>query len=236
MERVLALLIAIPITVSISVPKDEKSDDNLYVIAEVRETFETQPEEELVDDIVVVTETFVEEVDEEVIEETSAIELEATEETPVIELEVIEGLEVEVTSEEIQTTEDKDLHTGKLTARKGYITDGPAGYNGNDGYETWYDLDMTRVVEIMDDLMEQKGKEDGCVYDYEYWVREDGCKMYGPYIMVAGDIVNTRKRGDIIETSLDLAMVCDYCEYAVKWNNSQIDIATDWAHTYSQRD
>lgn len=209
---------------------------------EVNDYFVIEPQEEVIaeeetvatTEVEVMEETFVEET---LLEETSAEETFTEEifvEETFIPEEVCETEECTEPAEEIPDNMDEiavkkdELHTGMLTARKGYITDGPAGPNGNDGYETWYDLDMKGVVDIMRGLGYSEE-------EYPYWVREDGCKMFGPYIMVAGDIVNTRKRGDIVETSLGTAMVCDYCEYAVKWRQYQLDIATDWVKTYRYR-
>ncbi len=103
-----------------------------------------------------------------------------------------------------------------------YVWDGEIinSYNGTvagpNGKETYYNLDMTGVVWIMEDLG----------YDYEYWVREDGVKMYGPFIMVAADL-SLRPRGSIIKTSLGWAMVCDTGEF-INWNPTQLDIAVSW--------
>ena len=63
-------------------------------------------------------------------------------------------------------------------------------------------------------------------YDYEYHVREDGVKMYGPYIMCAANL-EIRPRGTLVETSLGLAMVCDTGSYA-KIDPTWIDIAVTW--------
>lgn len=96
-----------------------------------------------------------------------------------------------------------------LTARKGTV-------QGPSGKETWYNLDMTGVVWIMEDLG----------YNYEYHVREDGVKMYGPYIMCACNL-KVRPRGSLVQTSLGLGMVCDtgtYGEIDPTW----IDIAVTW--------
>lgn len=87
---------------------------------------------------------------------------------------------------------------------------------GPNGKETFYNLDMTGVIWIMEDLG----------YDYEYRVREDGVKMYGPFIMVAADL-DLRPRGSIIKTSLGWAMVCDTGGFTA-WNPTQLDIATAW--------
>ena len=62
--------------------------------------------------------------------------------------------------------------------------------------------------------------------NYPYWVREDGCKMLGNYIMVAADL-GVRKRGTLVETSLGTALVCDTGSFAAS-NHNQIDIATNW--------
>lgn len=87
---------------------------------------------------------------------------------------------------------------------------------GPNGKETYYNLDMTGVIWIMEDLG----------YDYEYSVREDGVKMYGPFIMVAADL-DLRPRGSIIKTSLGWAMVCDTGAFT-QWNPTQLDIAVTW--------
>lgn len=88
---------------------------------------------------------------------------------------------------------------------------------GPSGKETYYDLDMYGVVQIM--------KRD-LKLDANYWEREDGCKMYGSYIMVAADL-STRPRGSTIATSLGMAMVCDTGLFAHS-NPTQLDIATNW--------
>ena len=87
---------------------------------------------------------------------------------------------------------------------------------GPSGKETYYNLPMTGVVNIM--------KRNG--YNYDYWVREDGAKMYGDYIMVAANL-NVRPRGSIVQTSLGQGIVCDTGEFA-KSNPYQLDICTVW--------
>ena len=42
----------------------------------------------------------------------------------------------------------------------------------------------------------------------KYWVREDGCKMYGDYIMCAADL-SIHPRGSLVESSLGTCIVCD---------------------------
>lgn len=60
----------------------------------------------------------------------------------------------------------------------------------------------------------------------EYWVREDGVKMLGDYVMVAAHL-GIRPRGSIVETSLGKGIVCDTGGFA-HGNPTQLDIATAW--------
>lgn len=103
----------------------------------------------------------------------------------------------------------RDTNGTKLTRHKGRI-------NGPNGSETYYNLDMTGVVWGL----QSKG------YKGEYSVREDGCKMFGDYIMVAANY-DIHPYGSIVETSLGLGIVCDTGGF-IKWNPTGLDIATDW--------
>lgn len=96
-----------------------------------------------------------------------------------------------------------------LTRQKG-IFDGPSGK------ETYYNLPMGRVVKYMEDLG----------YDYRYWVRGDGVKMYGDYVMVAADL-SIRPKGTLVQTSLGMGIICDTGAF-VETNSCQLDIATNW--------
>ncbi len=97
----------------------------------------------------------------------------------------------------------------KLTKKAGRI-DGPSGE------ETYYNLDMSKVVATMRKL----GNTDA------YWVRSDGCKMLGDYIIVAANL-SVHPRGSLVETSLGTGIVCDTGGFA-SVNTTQIDIATNW--------
>lgn len=79
--------------------------------------------------------------------------------------------------------------------------------------ETYYNMDMSGVV----DWMHQLG------YDYDYWVRSDGVKMFGNYVMVAADY-GWMPKGSIVETSLGTGIVCDTGLGGWYW----FDIATNW--------
>ena len=89
-------------------------------------------------------------------------------------------------------------------------------FEGPSGKETYYNLNMQGCIRLMEALG----------YNYRYWVREDGVKMYGNYVMCAADL-SIRPKGTILETSLGKAIVCDTggftrtCPYG-------LDIATAW--------
>ena len=90
---------------------------------------------------------------------------------------------------------------------------------GPSGKETYYNLDMSGVVSIM----RSYGYSEE---DYPYWVREDGVKMLGDYVMVAASF-DIRPRGTILDSSLGSAIVCDTGGFA-SYNQTQLDIAVDW--------
>lgn len=100
---------------------------------------------------------------------------------------------------------------------KGPVLSKGRGVNyGPSGKETYYNLNMSGVVSIMRGM----GNTD------EYWVRYDGCKMLGDYIMVAANL-NLHPRGSIVETSLGEGIVCDTGGFAHN-NPTQLDIAVTW--------
>ena len=99
----------------------------------------------------------------------------------------------------------------------GSVLTASAGVNyGPSGKETYYNLNMSGVVSIMRSM----GNND------EYWVRSDGAKMLGNYVMVAANL-SVHPRGSLVETSLGTGIVCDTGGFAAS-NSNQIDIATNW--------
>lgn len=74
--------------------------------------------------------------------------------------------------------------------------------------ETYYNLNMSGVI--------ANAKNMGIQGDY--WVRGDGVKMYGNYVIVAAQM----GKGTIIETSLGAGIVLDYCPAGT------IDLAVSW--------
>lgn len=87
---------------------------------------------------------------------------------------------------------------------------------GPSGPETYYNLPMGGVIDIMK----------SCGYNYKYWVRKDGVKMYGDYVMVAANL-NIRKRGSHVKTTRGMGIVCDTGSFAYS-NPYQLDIAVAW--------
>lgn len=106
--------------------------------------------------------------------------------------------------------EDEYVYNGpKLTRSKG-TNQGPSGK------ETYYNLPMGGVIRIMRGI----GNND------QYWVREDGVKMLGKYVIIAANL-NIRPRGSLVPTSLGMGIVCDTGGFA-RHNPTQIDIAVAW--------
>ncbi len=131
--------------------------------------------------------------------------------------ELTETTTEETTTEESTTEESTTEESTTENSWQGEVLNPINGtVEGPSGKETYYNLNMSGVIRIM----ESSG------YHYEYWIRDDGVKMYGEYIMCAANL-NLRPRGTIIETSLGTAIVCDTGSFA-KNNPKQLDIAVDW--------
>ena len=108
--------------------------------------------------------------------------------------------------------EDKDFSTWDgpvLNSFNGTVT-------GPSGKETYYNLDMSGVIDIMRSMVNTD----------EYWVREDGVKMLGDYIMCAANL-DVHPRGSLVESSLGTCIVCDTGGFAA-YNPNQLDIAVTW--------
>jgi len=117
--------------------------------------------------------------------------------------------------EELSTVQIKLPTTwkGPKISRTSGVVQGPSGR------ETYYNMDMTYCI----NRMRSKGYSSK---DYPYWVRDDGCKMLGPYIMVAANF-KIRPLGTILETSRGWAIVVDTGGF-VKQFPRGIDVATNW--------
>lgn len=90
---------------------------------------------------------------------------------------------------------------------------------GPSGYESYYNLPMGGVIKHMRYL----GFEED---EWPYWVREDGAKMLGNYIMVAADN-SVYPKGTIVTTSLGQGIVCDTGGFIYSTNRT-FDVAVAW--------
>lgn len=99
------------------------------------------------------------------------------------------------------------LATAILTARLGRID-----FQGHQ--ETWYDLNMSKVV--------SNAHDHGI--DGEYWINDDGLKMLGNYVMCAG---HPSRYGELVETSRGIGIIVDTGDFA-KERPNDIDVATAW--------
>lgn len=123
---------------------------------------------------------------------------------------------------DIPTIDEIELESLNVSGANTYSYSGSvltpsAGVNqGPSGKETYYNLPMEGVVAIMRSI----GNND------EYWVRDDGVKMLGDYVMVAAHLP-TRPRGSLIPTSLGMGIVCDTGTFALS-DHTQLDIAVNW--------
>lgn len=108
-----------------------------------------------------------------------------------------------------QITTQMLLMTTILTATKGVN-------HFLDHRETWYNLPMEKIV--------QQAQEKGI--PGEYWIREDGVKMYGEYVICAANY-KVHPYGSTVDTSLGKGLTLDTGGFAKK-SPTTIDIATDW--------
>lgn len=112
-------------------------------------------------------------------------------------------LEQQRRTQQAQRTQEQQSHTNGSGLTR---SSGVNWYNGRK--ETYYNLDMSGVV--------ANAKAMGIEGDY--WVRDDGVKMYGSYVIVAAQM----PKGTIISTSLGSGIVLDWCQAGT------IDVATIW--------
>ena len=117
---------------------------------------------------------------------------------------------------------DECVARGLVTPSHDYddrITVERGGYMGESGRETYYNLNMSNCVAYMREL----GYDE---INYPYWVRDDGAKMLGLYVMCAANW-KIRPKGTIIPTSLGDAIVVDTGEFVADFPYG-VDLAVDW--------
>ena len=163
-------------------------------------------------------------------EPTTIIETTTEETTIATETSIIETTqeETEVTTEPTEETSPYESEVLAMNIwfgidikgpQKKHITVQSGVFNGPSGRETFYNLPMKGVISHMRKL----GYD---AEEFPYWIRDDGCKMLGPYIMVAANL-KTRPYGTILETSMGTAIVCDTGTFVKKYPNG-VDIAVNW--------
>ena len=120
------------------------------------------------------------------------------------------------TAKSIENSEEYKEIQGSFKWNGSVINRSNGTVTGPSGKETYYNLPMGGVVSIMRGM----GNRD------KYWVRSDGCKMLGYYIMVAANF-SRHPRGSIVKCSRGYAIVCDTGTFAAS-NPNQLDIAVNW--------
>ena len=133
---------------------------------------------------------------------------------------------IQIAKERWAQADDREQElTKQREATKVFVWNGPvltkqAGtVQGPSGKETYYNLPMGGVVSIMRSMGFSQE-------EYPYWIREDGVKMLGEYVMIAAHLGN-HPRGSVVPTSRGFGLVCDTGGFA-KSNPTQLDLATAW--------
>jgi hypothetical protein len=150
-------------------------------------------------------------------EETEIIRLEQQRETAITEVKSLKYVpSSSATAKEIENSKEYKKIQGSFKWDGSVINESNGTISGPSGKETYYNLPMGGVVSIMRGM----GNRD------TYWVRSDGCKMLGYYIMVAANF-SRHPEGSIVKCSRGYAIVCDTGTFA-RANPDQLDIAVDW--------
>lgn len=110
------------------------------------------------------------------------------------------------------------LHCTNVQA-KGKVLNKRDGVNYYHGQkETYYNLDMKNVYAKADSNFGKHHKK---------WTRDDGVKMYGPYVVLAVPFDVYPYGTTDIPTSLGLGIALDTGRFA-EANKNQVDVAVDW--------
>lgn len=127
--------------------------------------------------------------------------------------EEVEGINAPSPLENVTVNEIQG-QSGVLTA-----TGGVNWYNGHK--ETYYNFSDEKMLELL-----QYVRNCGVDVPGDYWIREDGCKMVGDYIILACNR-DVYPWGSIVETSLGTGISLDTGAFA-DINPTQVDIAVGW--------
>ena len=118
--------------------------------------------------------------------------------------------------EDIENSEEYKAIQGAFDYNGPVLSSSRGTVSGPSGKETYYNLNMSGCISIMN----SRGINE------PYWVRSDGVKMYGYYVMCAAGL-SIRPKGSIVESSNGLAIVVDTGGFASR-NPRQLDIAVTW--------
>lgn len=118
--------------------------------------------------------------------------------------------------EDIENSEEYKAIQGAFDYNGPVLTKSRGTITGPSGKETYYNLNMSGCISIMN----SRG------FNEPYWVRSDGVKMYGYYVMCAAGL-GIRPKGSIVESSNGLAIVVDTGGFAAR-NPRQLDLAVTW--------
>ena len=121
-----------------------------------------------------------------------------------------------IVEDDIENSEEYKAIQGAFDYNGPVLTRSRGTISGPSGKETYYNLNMSGCISIMN----------GRGFYEPYWVRSDGVKMYGYYVMCAAGL-GIRPKGSIVESSKGLAIVVDTGGFASR-NPTQLDIAVTW--------
>jgi len=131
----------------------------------------------------------------------------------------VDDLQKELNAYEIALEEAAPMFQLPTTWEGPVLTKEIGGNMGPAGRETYYNLPMQGCINKMRSLGYSEE-------DYPYWVRDDGAKMFGRYVMIAANW-KIRPLGTVLETSLGWAIVVDTGDFVADYPYG-VDIAVDW--------
>ena len=117
------------------------------------------------------------------------------------------------TPTETYETPTEYTNTGAVLTKEAGMINGPTGI------ETYYNLPMEEHIAWIREITG---------LNYSTWVRDDGVKMFGDYVMVAANL-DHYPYGTIVQTSLGTGIVVDtggFANWDGGWN--WLDLATCW--------
>lgn len=131
----------------------------------------------------------------------------------------VDDLQKELNAYEIALEEAAPMFQLPTTWEGPVLTKEIGGNMGPAGRETYYNLPMQGCINKMRSLGYSEE-------EYPYWVRDDGAKMLGRYVMIAANW-KIRPLGTVIETSLGWSIVVDTGTFVEEYPYG-VDIAVDW--------